>query len=59
MVRVLVSAETMERLMAHHGGASSEEIIAEVLLAGAETGAEPGDGDEVREYDRKIEVSHE
>src|SRR5262245_20692038 len=40
-------------------GASSEEVVGEVFLSGAETGSEPRDGDQVPEDNRKIDVTHE
>ncbi len=59
MVSVLVSAETMDRAMAHHGAvAAAQEVVAEAVLPFAEARSEPGDGDQVCEDDRQIQDAH-
>jgi hypothetical protein len=59
MVRVLVSAETMERLMAHHGAfRQAQKLIAQALLAEAKAGFEPGDSGQVGQDDGEIGVAH-
>src|SRR5215472_1644418 len=40
------------------GRPSAEEVIAQVFLPASKPGAEPGDGRQVGENDRKIEVAH-
>ena len=60
MVSVLVSAETMERLMAHQGArAAAQEVVAEIFLPVPETRAEPGDGNQISGDDCQIEGVHE
>ena len=59
MVSVLVSAETMESAMAHHGAvAAAQKIVAQALLAGAKARPEPGDTGQVGEDDGQIEEMH-
>ena len=58
-VRVLVSAETMEKPIAHHGRVSSaEEIIFERFLRGSELCSEPRYAYKIGEDDTDIEVTH-
>ena len=58
IVSVLVSAETMESAMAHHGAvAAAQEIIAQALLAAAEARPKPGDAHQINRHHRQVYIA--